>query len=251
MRLPHAIVCVPLLLAAGCQPSKRIDNARALADSALAVHFGRIGTLRHYDTATFEHRLLEAVYRRDTVYLKQYLEHESEVWSDRKITMIADSSLGLTPLHALGADQAYRFQWESAFASSGNHSPLTNLGSYTITRSGDKVQLQVIYGLYESAADTAWRFRTTIHYKHDTALAVKEWEALEKALRYCDFWGMKADNDRDGSDGGITSIEGYSAPAESRLRRHHYVFRWVPYGTALDSPMRVMRRLSGGWPGYY
>jgi hypothetical protein len=222
----------------------------SLGDSVLKHHFNEVARLARYDTTTLEHHLLKALYANDTDFIARYFQDlpEREEW--RKMKLHYDSGFHLSPIQTLKVDEAYRFTSESYGFSIAYDTTVINATSITISKKGNKVNLKGIWA--ESVWDPTGQEPTymNIRFKQDTDLKIQYWDTLRQELEYCDYWGLKQDNNSKGTDGSATTVEGYIKGYYGRPDKNHYVYRFVPGNYALNRPIDLVQRLSGRLPNY-
>jgi len=234
----------------GCD--QRLANKTSLRDSLLAHHFKEVARLPNYDTTTLEHHLLKALYLNDTSYIAQYFQGlpEREEWGRRSLYF--DSGFHLAPLQAQDVDESYRFNSEDYGWALAYDTMLIDMTSITVSKKGNKVNLQGIWAQYITDPNGRKPAHINVKFRQDTVLKIQYWDTLRQALEYCDYWGLKQDNNSKGKDGSATTVEGYIKGYYDRPHKRHYVYRFSPSTQyALKVPLELVHRLSGRLPNYF
>ena len=139
---------------------------------------------------------------------------------------------GIVEAEQMDFEEVYRFNYSAAFCN--------KAVTITIGRRLDSITLDLyLFDVNNGESEC----KTISHIIKQ--LDKKNWEDLIKGISYTDFWGLKEDNGRHGSDGSSLRVSGYERPIKAFEGKFKTINRWAAEDMAIGALFKKFLDLSG------
>lgn len=219
MRYSFLFISIAVLVAC-----KNKEGDFALRDSITTKYIAMLDTSGQYDTSELNTKILKAYISNDTAFFRQLDKQITQNYNDRPAWDLWNKDIPLPKLQDLHVEQAYRFTYSLLGGSA--------YRTVTITKEGDSIKLHYLRFFYEFGSVIP-----KVDTQYTKELSGKEWDELVKKLHYADFWHLKKEGSRRGTDGSDLTVMGYirGNPADGNPDKYNFVHRfWM---STLDDAM--------------
>ncbi|MGC4104051.1 hypothetical protein [Ferruginibacter sp.] len=238
MKYLPALAFLSLVIITSCTQKCNDQLKYSIRDTVLKQHLAELDSLPYYDTTDINYKVLKAYQNNDTTFFKNLIVQIKKQKEYSHYGSLMDDCIHQPELNDLGADEAYRFIFLSAFCIE----PI----NVTVTKKGDSANLHFL--LYQGQYDT---IPCKIESEYDKKLTSAQWEEFSNKLFQADIWGLKRDNGMHGVDGSSITFIGYvkGNPSFNRPDKFCYVSRWE-FSTLHDA-LTLLLKISGNKKGCY
>ncbi|QEC65831.1 hypothetical protein FRZ67_00380 [Panacibacter ginsenosidivorans] len=193
-----------------------------LRDSVTHKYLSIIDTSGQYDTSEINYKILRAYISNDTTFFHQ-LQQDIDKNSSRERANwdLWDSDIPLPKLQNLNVDEAYRFIFSIVASPS--------YDVVTITKQQDMIMLYYTHFNRDDINYTPPK----VAKSDSTILQINQWDELTSKLYNADFWGLKKENNRRGTDGSDLTVIGYRKGINGLPEKYNYVHRF--WSSTLDN----------------
>lgn len=218
-----------ILFTNSCSHDRKFTEVQQLKDSAVANYLSLVESLEGFDTASLDFKLIKAIYKNDTDYLKQLIKIEK--YEKENISQIAmtDSCIHLLKLSQMDVDEVYRFRYYRNCMVKCQVSIISVTGKYYIENI-----------VFKSAIDS---IPCSIIARDTISISKRDWMKIKEEIEFADFWGLKRyDHPSIGIDENTDAIviSGYT----SDQHKCNEVHRWITSAKAINQPLLTAFRLA-------
>lgn len=196
-------------------------GSSALRDSVTCNYLRVTDTSGQYDTSEVSYKILKAYISNDTVFFKRLQNNiDKNNIRERANWDLWNSDIPLPKLQTLNVEEGYRFIF-SVVAS-------PSYDVVTITKQGNSIKL---YYTHFNRDDINYTPPKIIQ-SDSTILKINQWDELTAKLYDGDFWGLKKENHKRGTDGNDLTVIGYRKGVDGLADKYNHVHRF--WSSTLD-----------------